>query len=161
MSLDKYLMRGFTGSLGSGTGKWVATSTPPPQNTPPQHSSNHDRGSSFVLGGSPSARSGRSHSHSQNYKEDRYSFDSERVRDSGTVQDRHSYKECFQATSLSDGLTSKVGHRVLLSLCLYGIALGLTIYVIFAYFGNDNTEHWYSTPDNLPRHARPLWDRHR
>lgn len=56
MSLDKFIMRGFTGSTGSSTGQWVSSSldSHKEQNFQP----NRDTGSSFVLGGGGS--SGRS-----------------------------------------------------------------------------------------------------
>lgn len=161
MSLDKYVMRGFTSSLGSGEGKWVASSAPPSSTTPsPNSSSHHSGGTSFVLGGLPTSKPGRSQSNSQGgYTEDRYSFNPDKVQESGTVHERHSYKHCFQATSCSDGLTSTFGKNLALSLCFYGIALGLVIFVIYKYAGNDHSERWYSTPANVSRHARPLWDR--
>jgi hypothetical protein len=84
MSIDKFIMRGMTGSLGSGGDTWVAKATPPPQTTQPTHT-HQASGTSFVMGGgglgrpSNKPQSGREQGAEESWR----SFDSRSIRENG------------------------------------------------------------------------------
>jgi hypothetical protein len=157
MSLDKFLGRGFTGSLGSGEGRWVAQATPHQQ---PSQQGSTQGGTSFVMGGGPLKGRPQANSNKDNqYREERYAFDAHEVRSKGSVKEVKQHKECMRFTSVSDALSTRRGHQVLVGIAMYGIALMVGIFLLYAYFGSSDTDGYYTPPPGLSRNARPLWDR--
>jgi len=171
MSLDKYVMRGFTGSVGSGEGRWVASSTQAPQAAPV--TTQHPRGSSFVMGGGglrpkPAVPATNKNSYSEYDSSkgeamgggDRYSYDADKVRDKGTQHDYGKHPGCFGSKSLNDAINTKRGHKMMVGIVLYGIALFALIFCLVAMFGDGKNKDYY-TSGALGQKARPLWARDR
>lgn len=160
MSLDKYLMRGFTGSLGSGEGKWVATAAP--HATQSSHRSDSSSGTSFVLGGGNSGSSGsqaRRETPTRDYREDRYSFDATEVRSKGTVKQIEKSEKSFVVTTLNDSLSGSGGGKVLRAIFFIGILIVSLVYVLSSMTGDEAYDRGEYRPSRLDRAARPLWDR--
>ena len=168
MSLDKFVMRGFTGSVGSGEGRWVSSSGAQ-SNTSPNSDSRAQSGSSFVMGGdSLRARPSGSGSRSSGYSEfdnskgeafgggDRYSFNAERVRNKGTEHKQEQYKGCFGSSSLNELASTKRGHRVVVGIVMYGIGLFLIIFLLIAFFGGGKNEDYYELPGTSKK-VKPMW----
>lgn len=166
-------MRGFTGSVGSGEGRWVATSSQTTQQ-PAGSVTQHPAGSSFVMGGgglrarpTPSASSKGSHSeHDSSRGEatgsgERYSYDAGKVRDKGTRHDYGKHPGCFGSRSFNDTINTKRGHQVMVGVVLYGIALFILIFCIIAMFGDGKNEDFYTGSPTLPKKAKPMWARGR
>ena len=171
MSLDKFVMRGFTGSVGSGEGRWVATSAPTTPTTPV--ATQHPSGSSFVMGGGglrpkPASASKDRASHSEYDSSkgeamgggDRYSYDAERVREKGTQHRYGQHPGCLGSKSFGEAINTKRGHQVMVGIALYGIALFILIFCIIAMFGDGRNEDFYTAP-GLSKKARPMWARDR
>jgi hypothetical protein len=173
MSLDKFVMRGFTGSVGSGEGRWVASSVPTAQ-APAAPVTQHPAGSSFVMGGgglrtrpTPTANSKASHSEFDSSKGEamgggeRYSYDPDKVRSKGTKHEYGKHPGCFGSRSFNDTINTKRGHQVMVGVVLYGIALFILIFCIIAMFGDGNNEDFYTGSPSLPKKAKPMWARDR
>jgi hypothetical protein len=173
MSLDKFVMRGFTGSVGSGEGRWVATSGQTTQQAAAT-ATQHPTGSSFVMGGGglrarPAPKAGSKGEHSEFDSSqgeamgggDRYSYDPNKVRDNGTRHNYGKHPGCFGSRSLSDAISAKRGHQMMVGLVLYGIALFILIFCIIALFGDGKNEDFYTGSPSLPRKAKPMWARER
>lgn len=171
MSLDKFVMRGFTGSVGSGEGRWVANSAPNAQAAPV--ATQHPAGSSFVMGGGglrpkPVTNGGSKNSCSEYDSSkgeamgggDRYSYDADKVRSKGTQHNYGQHPGCFGSQSLNDAIQTRRGHQVMVGVALYGIALFILIFCIIAMFGDGKNEDFYSAP-GLSKKARPMWARDR
>jgi hypothetical protein len=172
MSLDKFVMRGFTGSVGSGEGRWVASSSPNASSN--SSASQSSSGSSFVMGGSgvrpqPSgANSGSKNSYSEYDSSrgeamgggDRYSYDPNKVRDNGTQHKYGQHPGCFGSRSFNEAINTTRGHKFVLSIVLYGIVLFITIFCLIALFGDGKNEDFYSAPGVL-RKTKPMWARDR
>jgi hypothetical protein len=171
MSLDKFVMRGFTGSVGSGEGRWVASSNQTAPTAPV--ATQHPTGSSFVMGGGglrpkPSTNSGPKNSCSEYDSSkgeamgggDRYSYDAEKVRDKGTQHNYGQHPGCFGSKSLNHAINTKRGHQVMVGVALYGIGLFILIFCIIAMFGDGRNEDFYTAP-GLSKKARPMWARER
>lgn len=172
MSLDKFVMRGFTGSVGSGEGRWVASSSSS-QQASSSVGRQHQSGSSFVLGGGGAvSRSGSSSKGKASYSEhdssrgeamgggDRYSYDPDKVRNGGTQHDYGKHPGCFGSKSLNDAANSRQGHQVVVGMLFFGIALFVTIFCIVAVFGNGGDDDFYKLPGSS-RKAKPMWARDR
>lgn len=171
MSLDKFVMRGFTGSVGSGEGRWVASSA---ATTPTQPvATQHQGGSSFVMGGSglrprptPDSRSKGSHSEFDSSKGeamgggDRYSYDAGKVQDKGTQHNYGEHPGCFGSKSFNDAINTKRGHQVMVGVVLYGITLFILIFCLIALFGDGKNEDFYTAP-GIGKNAKPMWARDR
>jgi hypothetical protein len=172
MSLDKYVMRGFTGSVGSGEGRWVASSAPSPSSN--ASASQNSSGSSFVMGGGGArprpggANSGSRNSHGEYDSSrgeamgggDRYSYDANKVRDNGTQHKYGQHPGCFGSRSFNDAINTKRGHQFVVSIVLYAIVLFITIFCLIALFGDGKNEDFYSAPGVL-KQAKPMWARGR
>jgi len=135
----------------------VATSAPSQQSSP---RAGGDTGTSFVLGGGglKGRPQGNSNREGQ-YREDRYSFDPQEIRNKGSVKELQDHKECLKFTSVADALSTKRGHQVLVGIAMYGIALIAGIVLLCAYFGSGDSDGYYAPPPGMNRNARPLWDR--
>jgi hypothetical protein len=172
MSLDKFVMRGFTGSVGSGEGRWVASSAPNTQAAPV--ATQPPAGSSFVMGGGglrpkPAvSSSGAKNSYSEHDSSkgeamgggDRYCYDADKVRDKGTQHNYGEHPGCFGSKSLNDAIQTKRGHQVMVGVVLYGIALFVLIFCLVAMFGEGRNEDFYTAP-GLSKKAKPMWARER
>jgi hypothetical protein len=164
MTLDKYVSRGFSGSLGSGEGKWVQSSTSSSHSqSAAQSSINHQGGTSFVMGGGglrgrPSGSKERSQNDS-GYADDRYSFDAHDVRHSGTGRHSKGFKDKDQSASLNEWMSTKRGHKVVIGIAMYGIMLFILIFLLISLFGGGSKEGFYTAPAGLSRGARPMWER--
>jgi hypothetical protein len=64
MSLDKFVARGYSGSLGDTTGQWVSRTAETPRAQPTE--SSRETGTSFVMGGSRVSTAGYRAKNSQN-----------------------------------------------------------------------------------------------
>lgn len=171
MSLDKYVMRGFTGSVGSGEGRWVASSA---SATPDKSAvSQHQGGSSFVMGGgglrpkpTPNSSSKEAYNEYDSSKGeamgrgDRYSYDADKVRDKGTQHEYGQHPGCFGSRSFNDAINTKRGHQFMMAVILYGIVLAVIIFCLIAMFGNGNNEDFYTAP-GVSKNAKPMWARER
>lgn len=171
MSLDKFVMRGFTGSVGSGEGRWVASSAPNTQAAPV--ATQHPTGSSFVMGGgglrpTPTTNRGAKESYSEYDSSkgeamgggDRYSYNADKVRDKGTQHNYGQHPGCFGSKSLNDAIQTKRGHQVMVGVVLYGIALFVLIFCLVAMFGDGRNDDFYTAP-GLSKKAKPMWARER
>lgn len=160
MSIDKFIMRGMTGSLGSGGDGWVAKSSPASQATQSVQS-NRSGGTSFVMGGNGSGRSagksssGRDHGGEPGYR----SFDTKSIQESGTVSKDRSHSGSFQTRSFSEALSTSKGQRFLTAVIIYGIVIFGIIFVLSSLFGDGKSEDFYTAPPSLSPNARPLWAR--
>jgi len=160
MSIDKFIMRGMTGSLGSGGDDWI-TKTVPTTNTVQPINTNQGGGTSFVMGGGGAGRSprttssGREQGGDQGYR----SFDAKSIQSNGTVRKAEQGGGSFQARSFSEALSSSKGQRFLLGVLLYGIAIFALLYILFHMFGDGKSDEFYTAPSGLSPKARPLWDR--
>lgn len=172
MSLDKFVMRGFTGSLGSGEGKWVSTSSAATSEIKQNTMNPHPSGSSFVMGGSSvgfkprivqkaAAKDRYSEYDSSNGEAsgggDRYSFDRDKVRDKGT---QHSFGEhrkgCFGGPKSLDKAALKRRHQITVGIVLYGVALFALILCLVVMFGDGKNSEHYNIPTSL-NGAKPMW----
>jgi hypothetical protein len=162
MSLDKFVMRGFSGSVGSGEGRWVTPTQQYQGPTQQQTVVRHEGGTSFVMGGgplkgkpSPKAERGRS------YKEERYSFDAETIKEGGTMRSRRSgsSRDGGSGLSLIEAANTRKGHKIAMGLAMYGIILVIGIVLLITYFGDGKNEGFYSAPAGFSRDVRPMWDR--
>ncbi len=162
MSLDKFITRGLVGSVGSGDGTWV-TKTPQYHGPTQQQSAvQHEGGTSFVMGGGPlKARPQVAQSGSRaSYREERYFFDAEKVRSSGTRRTREKgSQEDEEGLSLFEATNTKKGNQVVMAIALYGIALIVGIGLLITYFGSGKNDDFYSAPAGFSRPMRPMWDR--
>ena len=160
MSLDKFVMRGFTGSLGSGEGRWVSTTQ---QYSGPSHQQtavSHQGGTSFVMGGGPlKAKPAAKEHKQQGFSEERYSFDSRDIRDKGTRYLRDKSDSSKSGKSLVELANTKDGHRVVVALAMYGIFLALGIVTLIIFFGSGRNDAFYSAPVGFSGHQRAVWDR--
>jgi hypothetical protein len=172
MSLDKFVMKGFTGSVGSGEGRWVASSNSTTQ--APNTITQHPTGSSFVMGGGglgprPNLGSSQKGSHDQFDPSkgeamgagERYSYDPDKVRDKGTRHDFGRHQGCFGSTAFNDAINSRRGHQMMVGVVLYGVALFVLIFCIIAMFGDGKNEDFYTGSPVLPKKAKPMWARDR
>jgi hypothetical protein len=164
MSLDKFVSRGFAGSLGSGEGKWVQTSsTTSLSNQAANQRVGHPGGTSFIMGGgglgARPAGSKESPRRDSGSPDDRYSFNAHDIRSRGTTRHSQESKNGIQAESLNDWMRTKRGHQVVVGIAMYGIALFILIFLLVSLFGSDSNEGFYSAPAGLSRHARPMWER--
>lgn len=172
MSLDKFVMRGFTGSVGSGEGRWVASSASTTQ-TQPTATNQHAAGSSFVMGGGglrpkPTGPAGAKDSCSEHDSSkgegmgggERYSYDFEKTRDKGTQHNYGQHPGCFGSKSLNDAINTKRGHQAMVGIALYGIGLFILIFCLVAMFGDGRNEDFYTAP-GLSKKAKPMWARDR
>ncbi len=173
MSLDKFVMRGFTGSVGSGEGRWVATSAQTTQQ-PAAQVNQHPAGSSFVMGGgglharpTTSASSRNTHSEHDPSKGEamgsgeRYSYNVDKVRDKGTQHDFGKHQGCFGSKSFNDAINTKRGHQVMVGVVLYGISVFVLIFCIIAMFGDGRNDDFYTASPSLSKNAKPMWARER
>ena len=160
MSLDKYVMRGFTGSLGSGEGRWVATAAP--ATSQPSQRPDSSSGTSFVMGGNPrgggGSRAGGQGS-TQQFREDRYSFDAAEIRSKGSVKEIEKAERSFMVTTFADAISSKGGEKFLTALFFIGLLIVGLVYVLSSMTGDDLYDRREYRPHALGRAARPLWDR--
>jgi hypothetical protein len=105
MSLDKFVMRGYTGSVGNSSGQWVARS--PDSQQPQTFQPNNDGGTSFVMGGGglarPYYRNGGRGRNVPNYRDEDYMFNSADVSSGGTAMRRDAPSGCFGARGGSSG----------------------------------------------------------
>jgi hypothetical protein len=168
MSLDKFVMRGFTGSVGSGEGRWVASSSSTQaQPAATQHAS----GSSFVMGGGglrpkPSAGTKSSDAYSEFDSSkgeamgggERYSFNADKVQNKGTQHNHGKHPGCFGSSSFNEAISTKRGHQIMMGVVMYGIALAIIIFCLVAMFGDGKNEEFYTAP-GLSKKARPMWAR--
>lgn len=163
MSLNKYVARGFTSSVGSGEGKWVQTSAPAAASSGATPSSNHEGGTSFVMGGGGlrgRPQGTRELSHRDSSQSDhRYSFDAHHVRHKGTARLSGASKGSDETQCLNDWMNSSRGHRVVLGIAAYAIALGVGIFLLIAAFGGDDNKSFYSAPAGFSRKMKPMWER--
>lgn len=173
MSLDKFVMRGFTGSVGSGEGRWVATSAQTTQQATTQVTQ-HPAGSSFVMGGGglrarPAPGVGAKNPHSEHDSSkgeamgsgERYSYNADKVRDKGTQHEFGQHPGCFGSKSFNHAINTKRGHQVMVGVVLYGVALFVLIFCIIAMFGDGRNEDFYTGSPSLPKKAKPMWARER
>lgn len=160
MSMDKFIMRGMTGSLGAGGDGWVSKASTPAQTTSSAQSK-HSEGTSFVMGRgslsrSPSrSSSGRDHGSEAGYR----SFDAKSIQDKGTVRKGEVCGGSFQSQSFSEALTSSKGQRFMTAMILYGFVVFGIIFSLISLFGDGKSEDFYSAPASLSPNARPLWAR--
>jgi hypothetical protein len=162
MSLDKFVMRGFSSSLGSGEGNWVTKTQQYQGPTQQQTVVRHEGGTSFVMGGGPlkgkpNPKQGRDTS----YKEDRYSFDAEAIRNGGTMRRRKSSggHGADEGVSLVEAANTNKGHKIAVGIAMYGILLAVGIVLLIVYFGDGSNEGFYSAPAGLSGDVRPMWER--
>jgi hypothetical protein len=170
MSLDKFVMRGFTGTVGSGEGRWVSSSSAPNNNSI-NSGSRAQSGSSFVMGGgglrprpTQSSKSGTRYSeHDGSMGEasgggDRYSFNADRVRNKGAEHKSGHHQGCFgrDGRSLNELANTQRGHRIVVGLAMYGIGLFILIFLLVAFFGGGKNEDFYELPGTSKK-AKPMW----
>jgi hypothetical protein len=164
MALDKFISRGFTSSVGSGEGRWVQTSSSPTQTTSAdKFAGNHQQGTSFVMGGGglrgrPAASRDKAGG-SASYTEERYSFDAHDVRHQGTGRGSKHARESKEESSLNDWMNSTRGHRVVLGIGCYLIAMFALIFLIVSAWSGGERESLYSSPAGVSRKVRPMWER--
>ena len=160
MSIDKFIMRGMTGSLGSGGDNWVSKTTPQPQNVQSTNH-NHSSGSSFVMGGGGlGKRPARTESSREQGGDASWrSFDGRSPREEGSLRKGGGGDESFQRTSFMEALLSKRGQRFVATVVMYGTVIFSLIFVLYGMFGGELSENFYSVPSSLSPHARPMWDR--
>jgi hypothetical protein len=172
MSLDKFVMRGFSGSVGSGEGRWVASPGSQGNNSLNSGSRAHS-GSSFVMGGgglrarpTPSRRAGeRCSEHDGSSGEasgggDRYSFNVDKVRNKGTDHKHGQHQGCFGGRSLNEIASTQRGHRIVVGLAMYGIGLFILIFLLIAFLGGGKNQDYYELPGTSKK-ARPMWSNSR
>jgi hypothetical protein len=160
MSIDKFIMRGMTGSLGSGGDNWVSKVTPPSQNVQTTNQP-HSSGSSFVMGGGGLGKrpSKTESSHEKGADDSWRSFDGRCPRDQVNMRKGGAGDESFRRTSFAEALFTKRGQRFVASVVMYGAVIFSLIFVLYGMFGDGESEHFYSVPSGLSPHARPMWDR--
>jgi len=113
MSLNKFVMRGFTTSAGSGQGNWVSSS--PESQGSQTFQPNNDGGTNFVMGGgglsNPSYRKGTSSRHVAGFRDADYEYNPSDVMNGGTGGRREAPSGCFGggASSGSGGLDGQKG----------------------------------------------------
>jgi hypothetical protein len=175
MSLDKFVMRGFSGSTGSGEGRWVASSSAQ-SNSSINSGSRAQSGSSFVMGGGglrprPTTSSprggGRSSEHDGSRGEasgggDRYSFNVDKVRNKGAEHKSGQHQGCFgrDGRSLNELASTQRGHRIVVGLAMYGIGLFILIFLLVAFLGAGKNDDYYELPGTSKK-ARPMWSNSR
>lgn len=162
MSLDKFIMRGLSSSLGSGEGNWVAKTQQYHGPTQQQTVIRHEGGTSFVMGGGPLKGRPAPKSGSENsYKEERYSFDADSVRQGGTMRGQRARgeRDSGGGMSLAEAANTKKGHKIAVGIAMYGILLAIGIVLLISYFGDGANEGFYSAPAGFSRDVRPMWER--
>lgn len=92
MTLDKYVMRGFTSSVGNSSGQWVARSPDSQQSQTFQP--NNDGGTSFVLGGGIANSSARGKA-APKHRDNDYLFNATNVLSEGTSGGRTIPSNCI------------------------------------------------------------------
>jgi hypothetical protein len=93
MSLDKFVARGYSGSVGDTTGQWVSRTAETPRAQPVE--SSRETGTSFVMGGSRVSTAGYRAKNNQN-------LDATRARDTDDILHRGTkhYREARNANDL-------------------------------------------------------------
>ena len=137
MTLDKFICRGFTSSVGDSSGTWVARdpAAQPAKSFVPQQ----EGGTSFVLG---STRPGVGKEMRQNkpfeYRDPYYGFNEEAVRYGGTRQSQNGHSGCFGSSSRrlrgasggGSGTSGTIdGHKAVVALFMAAIIVGIAVLI--------------------------------
>lgn len=155
MSLDKFVMRGFTGSLGSSHGRWVATNQQPTQ--PSSHPPRQGADTTFMFGGQGRISKGPYSKHKDSgHSEERYTFNAESTRYEGTrerdldsKESRHSRRESARH---DDVIEEKLGPAIILvAILLAALVVGATSLIIDSPSGDNS-----SSPSLLQRRSRMM-----
>jgi hypothetical protein len=137
MTLDKFISRGFTSSVGDSSGTWVARdpSTQPAKSFVPQA----EGGTSFVLGSTrPGVGKSAQQSKPFEYRDPFYGFNEESVRYGGTRQHHNAHPGCFGNSSRrargysgGGGGTSGTidGHKAVVALFMAAIIVGIAVLI--------------------------------
>jgi hypothetical protein len=164
MSFNKYVSRGFTGSAGSGEGRWVQSSgSSPGSQGSTSRVANPPSGTSFVMGGGglrgkPTA-STHSSERDSGYCDNRYSFNAHDLRQNERSRHSQDPRDGAHAASLNEWMSTKRGHQIVVGIAMYGIALFILIFLLISLFGSGKGEGFYTAPAGISRHARPMWER--
>jgi hypothetical protein len=160
MSLDKFVMRGFTGSMGSGEGRWVSSSSQYQGQAERQSVITHQGGTSFVMGGGPlKGRPAVKDNTGRSSRDELYSSDPDRGKYTGTGQQGNGYYKTHGNKSFVEWAGTSKGHRVVVGIAFYAIFLILGIVLLVRYFGLGSNDSFYSAPAGFSREMRPMWDR--
>ena len=138
MTLDKFISRGFTSSVGDSSGTWVAKdpSTQPAKSFVPQA----EGGTSFVLGSTrPGAGKGMQQNKPFEDRDPNYGFNEEAVRYGGTRQHQNTHSGCFGSAPRRSrgysggggGGTSGTidGHKAVVALFMAAIVVGIAVLI--------------------------------
>lgn len=137
MTLDKYISRGFTSSVGDSSGTWVARdpATKPAQSFVPQA----EGGTSFILGSTrPGVGKGTQQSKPFEYRDPYYGFNEEAVRYGGTRHQQNSPSGCFGSSPRRSrgyaggcgGTSGSIdGHKAVVALFMAAIIVGIAVLI--------------------------------
>jgi len=165
MSLDKFVSRGYTSSLGESSGKWVAqdsrAATPPATS----HYPNHESGTTFVLGAT-SANPGRAYGEKSKpfeYRESDYTFNRDDIRHEGTRSHRNAPSGCFGSSNGNASGGTIDGHKAVVGLFMAAIVVGIAVIATGGWSQDTPKAGEYRTPieryTGAPRQPLPVWDR--
>jgi len=125
-----------------------------------QSNNSYQSGTSFVMGGGPlKGRPQASSESRRNYGDERYSFDADKVRHSGTMRKREKGERDEEGMSLFEATNTKKGNQVVLAIALYGICLIIGIGLLITYFGAGKNHDYYAAPAGFSKEVRPMWER--
>lgn len=164
MSLDKFVSRGYTSSLGESSGKWVAQDSQTAAAPATSHLPNHESGTTFVLGATR-ANPGRVYGENKKpfeYREADYTFNHDDIRHEGTRSHRAAPSGCFgSAPSGASGTID--GHKAVVGLFMAAIVVGIAVIATGGWSQDTPKAGEYRTPieryTGAPRQPLPVWDR--
>jgi hypothetical protein len=178
MSLDKFVMRGFTGSTGQSMGQWVAKApqagaAPQPQTRTPQPG---EGSSSFILGSGGNlrpnynAKDGFRDSQSKNCQ-DGYSFQALDVMQRGTTPPKNTMrqKSCFSTPTFRGGGGEGAGEvQAYKAITILFFLFAVLVLVAFMYAGRvpnrevrEDDVYWRAPAErqvDFGRGMRPSWE---
>jgi hypothetical protein len=165
MSLDKFVMRGFTSSVGSSQGKWVSSG--PQTQAPPAYQANHEQGSSFIMGGGALSRppcrdSKETGKHIPKLVDDRYSYNANDVMRGGTSNCGGIPSNCIGGGNTSSGT---IDSQKAVPFVFYAIAVILCAMVAMASSGPSKQQRdksktpAYGEGTSRPNRGQPVWYR--
>jgi len=163
MSIDKYVLRGFTSSTGGGVAGWVATA-PQGQQQPQQPARNAgDTGTSFVMGGAGGGGRTASKSSARPSARESYGFGvkEREIRDSGTRGTGELPKQCFGSRRDQGGAQAKDYSGTLIPAAFVALAFLGIAYVLINSLGlipkPISREHRATSEADVYRRRQPSW----
>ena len=130
MTLDKFITRGFTSSVGESSGSWV--SKDPSKQPATSFVPKAEGGTSFVLGSTrPNTAGSRTNGKPFEYRDPYYGFNEESVRYQGTQRGNNAPSGCFGSASRGSrgGNGTIDGHKAVVALFMTAIVIGIAVVI--------------------------------